>query len=80
MRTVSVLGARPDERGFGGGMAKLSAAPPRGVIGTGILLLISLFLLVAGAVPWAPEAPEGASAAARETGAFVLDPALPAAG
>jgi hypothetical protein len=60
-------------------MAKLPASPPRGVIGTGLLLLVSLFLLVAGAVPWAPEAPEGASAAARETGASIPDPALPAA-
>ena len=80
MRTVSVLGARPAGQGLGGGMAKLPASAPRGVIGTGLLFLISLFLLVAGAVPWAPDSQEGGSATAREGGAFVLDPALPAAG
>ncbi|HEX8623224.1 MAG TPA: hypothetical protein VF718_14745 [Allosphingosinicella sp.] len=54
-------------------MAKLSASPPRGAIGASLFLLVSLFLLAAGAVPKAPAA-DGAEA--REIGAFVLDPAV----
>jgi hypothetical protein len=54
-------------------MAKLSASPPRGAIGASLFLLVSLFLLAAGSVPTAPES---ASAAARQVGAFVLDPAI----
>lgn len=74
MRTVTAFEARRTAgQAFRGEMAKLSASPPRGAIGASLFLLVSLFLLAAGAVPTAPE-PEGAGA--RQVGAFVLDPAV----
>ncbi|HYD38763.1 MAG TPA: hypothetical protein VEA60_14185 [Allosphingosinicella sp.] len=54
-------------------MTKLSASPPRGAIGAGLFLLISVFLLAAGA---APTAPEHDGAGPREVGVFLLDPAV----
>lgn len=73
MRTVTAFEAqRPAGPAFRGEMAKLSASPPRGAIGASLFLLVSLFLLAAGAVP---AAPDGATAA-RQVGAFVLDPAV----
>jgi hypothetical protein len=54
-------------------MAKLSASPPRGAIGAGLFLLVSMFLLVAGAVP---QPPQRDGAAASDVGAFLLDPSV----
>jgi hypothetical protein len=77
MRTVSAFEARRTAgQAFSGGITKLSASPPRGAIGAGLFLLVSLFLLAAGAVPAASE-PD--SAGAREVGAFLLDPSVTAA-
>jgi hypothetical protein len=74
MRTVTAFeDRRTAGRAFRGDMAKLSASPPRGAIGAGLFLLVSAFLLAAGAV--AP-GPEGDGAGAREIGVFVLDPAV----
>jgi hypothetical protein len=74
MRTVTAFEARRTAgQAFRGEMARLSASPPRGAIGASLFLLVSLFLLAAGAVPTAPD--HGA-AAARQAGAFVLDPAV----
>lgn len=74
MRTVTAFEARGTAgQAFRGGMAKLSATPPRGAIGASLFLLVSLFLLAAGAVP---AAPDGDDTAARQAGAFVLDPAV----
>jgi hypothetical protein len=59
-------------------VAKLPASAPRGVIGTGLLFLVSLFLLAAGG---APSMPAGDPAATGDVGAFLLDPGVtPAAG
>lgn len=55
-------------------MAKLSASPPRGAIGASLFLLVSLFLLAVGGVPTVPE--DAGTSAARQVGAFVLDPAV----
>jgi hypothetical protein len=77
MRTVSVSGARPAGQAIRGDMVKLPATPPRGVIGTGLLLLVSLFLLVAGGTPSAPDRDPGAM---ETTGAFILDPSITPAG
>lgn len=75
MRTVTAFEARGTAgQAFRGGMAKLSASPPRGAIGASLFLLVSLFLLAAGGAPAAPDG-DGA-AAARQVGAFVLDPAV----
>jgi hypothetical protein len=76
MRTVSVSGALAGQA-IRGDMAKLPASPPRGVIGTGLLLLVSLFLLVAGGEP---SAPDSDPAALHAVGAFVLDPSVTPAG
>jgi hypothetical protein len=74
MRTVTAFEAqRTAGQAFRGEMAKLSASPPRGAIGAGLFLLVSLFLLAAGGVPPAPE-PDGAGPAA--VGAFILDPSV----
>lgn len=74
MRTVTAFEARRTAgQAFRGEMAKLSASPPRGAIGASLFLLVSLFLLAAGAVPTAPES---GGAAADHRGAFVLDPAV----
>lgn len=74
MRTVTAFEARRTAGpAFRGEMAKRSASPPRGAIGAGLFLLVSMFLLAAGAVPPAPD-PDGA--AARAVGAFVLDPSV----
>lgn len=74
MRTVTAFEARRTAgQVFSGEMSKLSASPPRGVIGAGLFLLVSAFLLAAGAVP---PAPERDGAGSREIGAFVLDPAV----
>lgn len=74
MRTVTAFEARRTAgQAFRGEMAKLSASPPRGAIGAGLFLLVSAFLLAAGSVP---QAPAGDGADARDTGAFVLDPAV----
>lgn len=74
MRTVTAFEARRTAgQAFRGELAKLSASPPRGAIGASLFLLVSLFLLAAGADPTASE-PE--SAGARQVGAFVLDPAV----
>jgi hypothetical protein len=54
-------------------MAKLSASPPRGAIGAGLFLLVSVFLLAAGAVPSAADAEDAGS---RQAGAFLLDPSV----
>jgi hypothetical protein len=57
-------------------VVKLPASAPRGAIGTGLLLLVSLFLLAAGGLSASAEAdPSGAA----ETGAFVLDPSIASA-
>ena len=74
MRTVSAFEARRTAgQAFRGEMAKLSASPPRGAIGAGLFLLVSLFLLAAGTVP----PPPGPGAAeTRQAGAFVLDPSV----
>lgn len=74
MRTVTAFEARRTPgQAFRGEMAKLSASPPRGAIGASLFLLVSLFLLAAGAVPTSPDS---ATAGARQVGAFVLDPAV----
>ncbi len=74
MRTVTAFEARRTAgQAFRGEMARLSASPPRGAIGASLFLLVSLFLLAAGAVPAAPESGGGAE---RQAGAFVLDPAV----
>ena len=74
MRTVTAFETRQTAgRAFRGEMAKLSASPPRGAIGAGLFLLVSMFLLAAGSVPASAE-PDGA--ASREVGAFLLDPAV----
>ena len=74
MRTVTAFEARRTAgQAFRGEMATLSASPPRGAIGASLFLLVSLFLLAAGAVPTAPESE---SAGQRHVGAFVLDPAV----
>jgi hypothetical protein len=70
MRTVSVFEGRPGRRFARGDVAKLQASPPRGVIGTGLLLLVSLFLLAAGALD---SAPEGDRMGSSDTGTFILD-------
>ena len=76
MRTVTAFEARRAAgQAFRGEMAKLSASPPRGAIGASLFLLVSLFLLAAGAVPSAPESDD---AGAREAGAFLLDPSVTA--
>ncbi len=78
MRTVSVSGARPAGQVFGGDLAKLPASASRGVIGTGLLLLVSLFLLVAGADLSSLQPDPGGE---RRAGAFLLDPSVaPSAG
>lgn len=67
MRTVTAFEVRRTAgRTIRGDMAKLTATPPRGAIGAGLFLLVSLFLLAAGGVPSAP-GPHG-------IGAFLLDP------
>jgi hypothetical protein len=76
MRTVSGSGARAGQV-IRGDMAKLPASAPRGVIGTGLLLLVSLFLLVAGGQP---STPDRDPAALRAAGAFILDPSVTPAG
>ena len=74
MRTVTASKARRAAgQVFSGEMSKLSASPPRGAIGAGLFLLVSLFLLAAGTVP---PAPERDGAPPRDVGAFVLDPAV----
>lgn len=74
MRTVAAFEVRgPAEPAIRGDMARLTACPPRGAIGAGLFLLVSLFLLVAGG---APAAPDSASAGAREAGVFLLDPSV----
>lgn len=74
MRTVTAFEARRTAgRVFSGEMTKLTASPPRGAIGAGLFLLVSVFLLAAGAVP---AAAEGDRAEARDVGAFILDPAV----
>lgn len=73
MRTVTAFEARRTAgQAFKGEMARLSASPPRGAIGASLFLLVSLFLLAAGAVPAAPQS-DGAD---HQAGAFVLDPAV----
>jgi hypothetical protein len=57
-------------------VGKLNASPPRGAIGTGLLLLVSLFLLAAGGLSASSEAGQ---AEAAETGAFILDPSIASA-
>ena len=73
MGTVSVFEGRAPRRFARGDVAKLPASPPRGVIGTGLLLLVSLFLLAAGAID---SAPEGDQLGSSDTGAFILDPSI----
>lgn len=73
MRTVSVSGVQSAGQAIRGDMVKLPAAPPRGVIGIGLLLLVSLFLLVAGG---SASAPDRDPAVPRAAGAFVLDPSV----
>ena len=74
MKTVTAFEARRTAgQAFRGEMARLSASPPRGAIGAGLFLFVSLFLLAAGTVPAAP-ARDGA--AARDVGAFLLDPSV----
>jgi len=74
MRTVSAFEARRTAgQAFSGGITKVTASPPRGAIGAGLFLLVSLFLLAAGAVP---SAPERDGAGARDVGAFLLDPSV----
>jgi hypothetical protein len=74
MRTVNAFEARGTAgQAFRGEMAKLSASPPRGAIGAGLFLLVSLFLLATGGVPAAPGAGGGATS---EVGAFLLDPSV----
>lgn len=76
MGTVSVFEGRTPRRFARGDVAKLPASPPRGVIGTGLLLLVSLFLLAAGALD---SAPAGDSMSSNDTGAFILDPTISSA-
>lgn len=76
MGTVSVFEGRSQRRFARGDVAKLTASPPRGVIGTGLLLLVSLFLLVAGALD---SAPAGDPLGSNDTGAFILDPTITSA-
>jgi hypothetical protein len=76
MGTVSVVEGRPARRFARGDVAKLAASPPRGVIGTGLLLLVSLFLLAAGAFD---SAPEGDWMGSHDRGAFILDPSISSA-
>ena len=73
MRTVTAFEARRTAgQAFRGEMAKLSASPPRGAIGAGLFLLVSLFLLAAGTAP----ASGSGAAEAPEVGAFLLDPSV----
>jgi len=76
MGTVSVFEGRSARRFARGDVAKLPASPPRGVIGTGLLLLVSLFLLAAGALDSAPEEERMGSS---DIGAFILDPSTSSA-
>lgn len=77
MGTVTAFGARRTTLGVvRGDKARLTASPPRGVIGAALFLLVSMFLLAAGAMP---SAPDRGSAAAHEVGAFVLDPLVTSA-
>jgi|GEM_PF-6249361 len=76
MGTVSVFEGRTTGRFAKVDVAKLPASPPRGVIGTGLLLLVSLFLLAAGALG---SVPEGDRMGSSDTGAFILDPSIIAA-
>lgn len=74
MRTVTAFEARRTAgQAIRGEWARLSASPPRGAIGAGLFLLISLFLLAAGTVP---PANERDGPAARDDGAFLLDPSV----
>lgn len=74
MRTVTAFEARRTAgRVFSGEMTKLSDSPPRGAIGAGLFLLVSAFLLAAGAIP---PAADRSSDGPGEIGAFVLDPAV----
>lgn len=74
MRTVTAFEARRTAgQAFRGEMATVSASPPRGAIGAGLFLLVSLFLLAAGAVP---QPPQRDGAEARDVGAFLLDPSV----
>ena len=73
MGTVTAFrGRRPALGAARGEMTKLPATSPRGAIGAALFLLVSLFLLAAGAD--APATQPGA--AAEEIGAFVLDPSV----
>lgn len=73
MGTVSAFGdRRPAGQAPRGDMARSSASAPRGVIGAGLFLLISVFLLAAGGVPSAPDI----DPAAHGAGAFLLDPSV----
>ena len=76
MGTVSVFEGRAPRRFARGDVAKLRASAPRGAIGTGLLLLVSLFLLAAGALDSAAPADTIGSS---EMGAFVLDPSIASA-
>jgi hypothetical protein len=76
MGTVSVFGGRTAERSIRADVVKLTACPPRGAIGTGLLLLVSLFLLAAGGLP---DSPDAGRAGGVEAGAFVLDPSIASA-
>ena len=74
MRTVTAFEARRTAgRIFSGEMSKLSASPPRGAIGAGLFLLVSLFLLAACGVP---QMPAGDGAATPDVGVFLLDPSV----
>lgn len=76
MGTVSVFGGRPAERSVRVDVVKLQASPPRGAIGTGLLLLVSLFLLAAGGLSASPDSGQSGML---ETGAFILDPSIASA-
>ena len=74
MRTVTAFEARRTAgQVFSGEMSKLSASPPRGAIGAGLFLLVSLFLLAAGGVP---QASAGDVTGAQGVGVFLLDPSV----
>jgi len=79
MGTVTAFGARrPTLGAVRGDGAKLSASPPRGVIGAALFLLVSLFLLAAGGTP---SLPDRDSPIPHPAGAVALDPSTsPAAG